>query len=161
MDKFIVKQVDGKVVIEMDQGYAQEFLDELSDLVSLADGYHVTQDFIDEVKPKPEPIKIYNKLVRDKIPQIIKDDGFTPDYYVMEDFEYTVNLDIKLEEEVKEYLAAKTKEDKMEELADAMEVIYAILDIEKITREELEIVRATKNIIRGKFHDKVYLKSVW
>lgn len=68
-------------------------------------------------------MKQFNKLVRDKIPQIIKDNGEFPIYKTLSDLEYKKELDLKLQEEVSEYL----KDDNVEELADIAEVLEAIL----------------------------------
>ena len=65
-------------------------------------------------------MKIYNKLVRDKIPEIINSDNGVAITRTLHDVEYLNELNKKLQEEVKEYLEA----DNIEELADIVEVIY-------------------------------------
>ena len=70
-------------------------------------------------------MKVYNKLVRDKIPDIIKAEGRTVKTRVLNDEEYRVELNKKLQEEVKEYL----DDNNVEELADIVEVIYGILNL--------------------------------
>jgi len=62
-----------------------------------------------------------NKLIRDLIPEIIKSKGKIPDIKVLNDQDYKTELDLKLQEEVKEYLT----DDNCDELADIIEVIYA------------------------------------
>ena len=102
-------------------------------------------------------MKIYNKLVRDKIPEIIvADDGKTCKTRVLEDDEYLKCLNTKLQEELKEYLESGD----VEELADLEEVLRAILDAKKVSYEEFERIRNTKVEKRGAFIEKIFLESV-
>ena len=101
-------------------------------------------------------MKIYNKLVRDKIPDIIKKDSRKPITKILNDEEYKKELDKKLQEEVKEYL----EDDNIEELADIVEVIYGILASKDISLEEFESVRKKKAEKRGAFKDKIFLEKV-
>ncbi|MDD6200028.1 MAG: nucleoside triphosphate pyrophosphohydrolase, partial [Firmicutes bacterium] len=64
----------------------------------------------------------YQKLVRDKIPELIAAGGETPVIRVLEDGEYLSRLEDKLEEEVAEY----RQSGEPEELADILEVVYAL-----------------------------------
>lgn len=95
----------------------------------------------------------YNKLVRDKIPEIIKQKGNIPITHIADDEEYWLKLKEKLEEEVKEFLRESNKE----ELADILEVIYAICQFKGIKKEELEFLREEKNQKRGSFKEKIIL----
>jgi len=95
----------------------------------------------------------YNKLVRDKIPEIIKQKGKTPITYIANDKEYWQKLKEKLKEEVAEFL----KKDSEEELADILEVIYAICDFKKIDKQKLEALRKKKAKQRGSFKEKIIL----
>jgi len=97
----------------------------------------------------------YNKLVRDKIPDIIKQKGSTPVIKIASDEEYLGKLIEKFKEESDEFL----KEFSEEELADLLEVIYAICDFKKINRENLEILRKEKSEKRGSFKNKIILKE--
>ncbi|MCK9476160.1 MAG: nucleoside triphosphate pyrophosphohydrolase [Candidatus Muirbacterium halophilum] len=99
---------------------------------------------------------VYNKLIRDNIPQIIKKSGKECDIEILTDNEYIKELDKKLEEEYIEYKESKN----IEELADIVEVIYAIIESRKITLKEFEKIRNEKNSKRGKFKQKLYLKKV-
>ena len=101
-------------------------------------------------------MKIYNKVVRDKIPDIIKKDSRKPITKILNDGEYKKELDKKLQEEVKEYL----EDDNIEELADIVEVIYGILASKYISLEEFESVRKKKAEKRGAFKDKIFLEKV-
>ena len=97
----------------------------------------------------------YNKLVRDKIPDIIKQKGSTPVIKIASDEEYLGKLIEKFKEESDEFL----KEFSEEELADLLEVIYAICDFKKINRENLEVLRKEKSEKRGSFKNKIILKE--
>ncbi|WP_062515127.1 nucleoside triphosphate pyrophosphohydrolase [Halobacillus sp. KGW1] len=102
----------------------------------------------------------YNKLVRDFIPEIIKKNGKQLNTSILTDEEYVIELKAKLEEEVKEFLEAEGKEDSVEELADVLELLYALANQLGSSAEELEHVRAQKAKDRGAFNDKVYLIDV-
>ncbi|KRE70884.1 nucleoside triphosphate pyrophosphohydrolase [Paenibacillus sp. Soil750] len=101
----------------------------------------------------------YNKLVRDKIPQIIEANGKKAVYKVLSDAEHAVMLNKKLHEEFLEYTNAN-EEDKVEELADLVEVVYAILESKGVSFEEFEKVRLAKREERGGFKEKLFLINV-
>lgn len=101
-------------------------------------------------------VKIYNKLVRDKIPEIIEADGKTCKTEILSDEEYLKMLDAKLDEELAEY----HKDQNIEELADLMEVIYAAAFARGYSVDELEKVREKKAEERGGFGEKVLLREV-
>lgn len=83
----------------------------------------------------------YNKLVRDKIPEEINNmEGRKASYKILNDNEYIQELDKKLFEESHEFI----EEHSVEELADLMEVIHAIMKIENISFNEVEIAREQK-----------------
>ena len=88
------------------------------------------------------------KLVRDKIPEIIKEDGKTPITRILDDEEYLDELDIKLSEEVQEYQADKS----IEEMAD----VLAICEARGHSIDELIQVRNRKRDKRGAFKEKIY-----
>lgn len=95
----------------------------------------------------------YNKLVRDKIPEIMKQKREVPITHIADDEEYWQKLKEKLKEEVDELLEDGSEE----ELADILEVIYAICDFKKIDKEKLELLRKKKVEERGGFRDKIIL----
>ena len=99
---------------------------------------------------------IYNKLVRDRIPEIIEQSGKSCTTAVLSDEEYLKMIDAKLDEELAEYHRDKN----IEELADLLEVIYAAAKARGYSLEELERVRAAKVKKRGGFEKKIYLKEV-
>jgi len=101
-------------------------------------------------------MKVYNKLVRDKIPEIIAaDNGSTYNIRIMEDDEYLDSLNNKLQEELKEYLESGD----VEELADLEEVLRAILDAKRVSYDEFEKIRNSKVEKRGAFKKKIFLIS--
>ena len=95
----------------------------------------------------------YNKLIRDKIPEIIKSKGAVPITHVASDEEYQQKLKAKLQEEVNEFLEDSDEE----ELADILEVIYALCDLYKIDKEKLEQLRKDKAKKRGGFKNRIIL----
>ena len=98
----------------------------------------------------------YNKLVRDRIPEIIEASGKSCSVEVLGDDEYLRAIDAKLDEELAEY----HREQNIEELADLMEVIRAAAVARGYTVEELERVRAEKTAKRGGFEKKLFLREV-
>lgn len=100
-------------------------------------------------------MKIYNKLVRDKITDIIEADGRVAKYRILDDNEYRQELNKKLQEEVKEYL----EDNNIEELADIVEVIYGILNSMDVSIKEFEKIRINKQEKRGAFEKKIFLEE--
>ena len=99
---------------------------------------------------------VYNKLVRDKIPEIIENEGKRCKTQILSDEEYLKMVDAKLDEELAEY----HKDQNIEELADLVEVIYAAAEARGYTIKELENVRIKKAEKRGPFKKKLLLKEV-
>lgn len=100
--------------------------------------------------------KIYNKLVRDCIPEIIESDGKTCTTEILSDDRYLQMLDAKLNEELAEYQESKS----LEELADLLEVMRAVVKARDWTWEQLEQIRQEKAAKRGSFGQKILLKEV-
>lgn len=98
----------------------------------------------------------YNKLIRDKIPEIIEASGKSCSVQVLSDADYITYLDKKLEEELAEYQADKS----MEELADLLEVVYSVSEAKGCSVEQLESIRLEKAEKRGRFTKKLCLKEV-
>lgn len=92
------------------------------------------------------------KLVRDNIPQIIRAKGFEPAVYVAGADEYATRLRDKLSEEVAEFLASDSDP---EELADVLEVIYALAGLTGTDPQQLEKLRAAKAEERGGFAERI------
>lgn len=100
--------------------------------------------------------KIYNKLVRDRIPEIIESDGRKCTTEILSDDRWLQMLDAKLDEELSEYQASKS----LEELADLLEVMRAVVKARGWSWEQLEQVRQEKAARRGGFEKKILLKEV-
>jgi len=103
--------------------------------------------------------RVYNKLVRDKIPEIIKGKDEEPITRILGDDEYKAEIEKKLKEECMEVINAKGI-DRIEELADLLEVMYSLVELEDKTMEDVEKVRIEKKLKRGGFSNKIYLKGV-
>ncbi|MBT3835836.1 nucleoside triphosphate pyrophosphohydrolase [Candidatus Woesearchaeota archaeon] len=95
----------------------------------------------------------YNKLVRNKIPEIIRNKGESCLTHIASDDEYQQKLKEKLQEEVDEYLQDPSKE----ELADILEVIYALCNFHQTDKEDLENIRKNKAEERGGFGERIIL----
>lgn len=100
--------------------------------------------------------KIYKKLVRDKIPKIIRTKGAMPITRILNDEEFSKELNKKLMEEVEEFLLSED----IEELVDIYEVLLAILCTREISFDEFNKIRYSKVQERGTFEKKVFLISV-
>ena len=103
--------------------------------------------------------RIYNKLVRDKIPDIIKENGATPVVKILDEVEYKNELEKKLYEEYKEVIEA-TGDDRVEELADVLEVIRALANLENKNLNEVIAIADRKSKKRGTFEEKIFLEKV-
>jgi predicted house-cleaning noncanonical NTP pyrophosphatase (MazG superfamily) len=100
--------------------------------------------------------QIYNKLVRDRIPEIIEESGRCCVVEVLSDADYIHMLNEKLNEELAEY----QKDQSLEELADLLEVIRAVVIARGYSIDELEKIRIEKAQQRGGFERKLLLKYV-
>lgn len=99
---------------------------------------------------------VYNKLVRDRIPEVIEASGKKCEVRVLDDQEYILCLNQKLQEELQEYLADQS----VEELADLVELIHAILEFKGISSDRLEQVRREKRAAHGGFRKRLFLVHV-
>ena len=97
----------------------------------------------------------YHKLVRDRILEIIRKNGREPKSHVADEREYWLKLKEKLQEEVDEFKLSENPE----ELADILEVLYAIRDAKGVDWNELENLRAKKWEERGGFQDRIILEE--
>lgn len=99
---------------------------------------------------------LYNKLVRDKIPEIIKSKWETAVTHIADDQEYRKKLEEKLHEETDELFVGTNI---AEELADILEVAYAIADAKNISKEEIEKIRLEKLEKRWWFSKRIILEE--
>mgnify|MGYP005671998687 CR=1 FL=1 len=93
---------------------------------------------------------IYNKAIRDKIPEIIKESGKNCNVKKLDDSEFLVQLEKKLVEELAEYQESKN----VEELADVLEVIYRISNLKGFDLDKARLEKIEK---RGKFEKNLFL----
>ena len=96
---------------------------------------------------------IYHKLVRDKIPEHIVKKGGTPITHIADEAEYWLKLKEKLHEEVAEF----DKDENIEELADVLEVIGAIVKYKNFSTAELSEVKKKKAEEKGRFNERIIL----
>ena len=102
---------------------------------------------------------IYNKLVRDKIPEIIVAEGHECTVRTLDLEEYRQQLMRKLIEEAKEATESFNEISLVEELSDVLEVIYALANSYGRSVQDLETVRIEKRLRRGGFDDRLFLQS--
>ena len=114
--------------------------------------YEKAQERINAMKKRT----VYNKLVRDRIPEIIDASGKTCTVEVLSNDAYIQALDAKLSEELTEYQQSKS----LEELADLLEVMGAVVKARGYTWDDLTRVRKEKRAQRGAFEQRIFLKEV-
>jgi predicted house-cleaning noncanonical NTP pyrophosphatase (MazG superfamily) len=103
---------------------------------------------------------IYNKLVRDNIPEIMKADNSEPTIRILDDEEFIVELLKKIKEESEELI--QIKGDKLEmqkEIGDIYEVIDAIINYYNLNIKEINKLKQERKIKRGGFAKKIFLQS--
>lgn len=100
--------------------------------------------------------KIYNKLIRDNIPEIIKANGQKAKISTLNDDEYIKALNDKLLEEVNEYLTDVNTD----ELADILEVVFALSNTLNTSESALLDIRNIKAEKNGKFDKRLFLEYV-
>jgi len=103
--------------------------------------------------------RVYNKLVRDNIPEIIESKGEKPIISILDDKRYKEELEKKLYEEYNEVIEASGL-DRVEELADMIEVIKSLAKLENKTLEEVIGIANKKSEKRGAFDKKIFLEKV-
>ena len=102
-------------------------------------------------------ITIHNKLVRDNIPEIINNSGRKANYHVLDnDAEFEKALMAKLIEEANELYIAETEEERIEELADIITVLFCLMK----NRDVIKTVAKAKMSEKGSFTKRYFLESV-
>ena len=96
---------------------------------------------------------VFNKLVRDKIPEIIERDGGQAVVRILDEGEYRTCLERKLDEEVAEY----HESGELDELVDVLEVVYALAQADGHTADELLSAYQRKHDQRGGFSKRIFL----
>lgn len=103
---------------------------------------------------------VYNKLVRDLIPQVIETDGKTCVKRILAPTEHLGEIKAKMQEEALEFQEATSSKEAVEELADIVELVHAALHVYGVTFDELEQVRVQKKEKRGGFSEGIFLIEV-
>ena len=96
------------------------------------------------------------KLVRDKIPDIIREDGKECKYHVAKHNEYKTRLYEKMREELDEFINTPS----YEEAADIYEVFSSICALHDMTMFQVEVAAVDKRNERGSFRDRIVLEEV-
>ena len=104
-------------------------------------------------------VKIYDKLVRDKVPEIIEETGDTPITSILGESEYRRELYRKLQEECNEVFEATSREQLIEELADVLEVLKAIANLEDKQMSDVIEKAQEKKLTRGGFQKRIFLEK--
>lgn len=97
-----------------------------------------------------------DKLIRDKMPDILRKMGVSVSMHIMEHGEYVQALKKKLIEEAHEVFASKSKDELCEELADIIEVVLALTQASGFEYKQIEQKRLQKKEIKGGFEKKIY-----
>lgn len=105
-------------------------------------------------------LPVYNKLVRDRIPEIIENNGKKFTTKILDDAQYELELKKKLKEEMEEYQNASNDNEALEELADLLELMHALAKVHGASMEEVEKIRQDKASKRGGFEEKIFLIEV-
>lgn len=103
---------------------------------------------------------VYNKLIRDRILEIIEADGLSYNARTLATEEHLTEIKKKLYEEVKEFDETTNEQDAIEEMADVLELLHAALKVYGKSFDELEAVRVKKKEKRGGFDQGLYLIAV-
>lgn len=104
--------------------------------------------------------QIYKKLVRDNIPTIISNNGENPITRILSNDEYKQELEKKLYEEYQEVLNPTTSNDRIEELADMLEIIISLAKLENKSLNDVIKIAKIKREKRGGFEERIYLEKV-
>ncbi|WP_369900893.1 phosphoribosyl-ATP pyrophosphohydrolase [Bacillus manliponensis] len=105
-------------------------------------------------------MSVYNKVVRDRVPEMILMSGKTYTSKKLSKAEYIQELAKIGMEEMREFASMQDREHALDSLADALEVIKALAAAEGISIEEIERIRKEKEIERGGFEKGMYLVEV-
>ncbi|WP_191565939.1 nucleoside triphosphate pyrophosphohydrolase [Metabacillus idriensis] len=102
----------------------------------------------------------YNKLVRDRIPEVIERTGKSFQTTILSQEEYIKELKKKSYEELEEYMEAENNEEALEELADLLEILHAFAAVHGSSIDKVEDIRKKKAEKRGGFQERIFLVDV-
>lgn len=103
--------------------------------------------------------KIYNKLVRDNIPMIIEQDNEVAFTRLLDDNDYRIELYKKLTEECNEVIVSKNTDETLEELADILEILKSIAELENKKMDDIVEIANQKRLKRGGFEKRIFLEK--
>jgi len=99
----------------------------------------------------------YNKLIRDRIPKIVKEAGWKPKVRKLKKEEFLEALKRKISEEARELMRAKDKKGIINEIIDIQEILDALISEIKTTKPEIKKFQSAKRKRRGGFKKKLFL----
>lgn len=102
--------------------------------------------------------RTYEKLIRDRIPELMDADGVRYEVDVLDDHAFRAALLAKLEEEATEARAAEGRTERVKELADVLEVFEALLASEGIEWDDVRAVQRSRRETRGGFERRLWLR---
>ena len=105
--------------------------------------------------------KVFNKLVRDNIPDIIASNGEEAVIKVLDDYEYKKELYKKLLEETNEVISSKGSNETIEELADVLEILSAIAKLNGKMLDDVVEAAKQKKLKRGGFEKRIFLEKTY
>ena len=105
--------------------------------------------------------RIFNKLVRDNIPDIITSNGEESVTRILTDEEYEAALYKKLLEETNEVISSKSSGETLEELADVLEILMLIAKLNGKTLDDVLKIAAQKKLKRGGFEKRIFLEKTY
>lgn len=108
-----------------------------------------------------EKIYIFNKLIRDKIPELFQEEGSGIDVRELSDKAEFLNLLYKkAQEELQELFTAKSSVEIIEECADLEEVLQTFKQLHRISQDQVEVARLVKQQQRGAYNRQLFLTTV-
>jgi len=105
--------------------------------------------------------RVFNKLVRDNIPNIIANNGEESVTRILSDEEYKAELYKKLLEEAKEVISSKNSDETIEELADVLEILRSIAELNGKTLDDVLETANQKKLKRGGFEKRIFLEKTY
>ena len=104
--------------------------------------------------------RTYNKLIRDRIPEIIHQQGESCDVVILNNEEYRQALRAKVMEEAQEVATAEG-EDLAGEIADLYEVLDALLESHALSATSIKEIQSKKRAERGGFTQRLFLQKTY